>query len=318
MLGIKTKVKRSIAHCIAATWASPQKNTLEELAFKKKYKVYIPTYENSNQIVHPDILLQSQAPHYVLAFTPYPNTNDKYENPSIAVSEDGIHFKEEKEGLNPLVPAPEKDHNDDPDLSYHDGLYQLLYLETVRPDYQNLMLLTSTDRINWNKEILHSEPLKNGGKDGFMLSPAIVYKENECFLFAVKKDFTEGNSLFATKGNSLKSIVFENEVKLNLSGVSKEFQPWHVDVFKDDKDGYVMLLCMVSPYSSKKKKYALFVATSKNLSDWAFQQSPVITNCYRSSGFVRDGVLYIYFSSNVYADVWKTGLYKSHLYSKSY
>ena len=309
MLGIKTKIKRFIAHCIGAAFYSPGKKTLEQLPFNKRVKLYIPTYDNRNQIVHPDILLQAQTPTYILAFTPYPDTNDKFENPSIAVSDDGIHFHEEKKGLNPLVPAPEKDHNDDPDLTFHNGLYQMIYLETVRPDYQNLMLLTSSDRLNWKKEILHHEVL-NGKKDGFMLSPAVIYNNEKCFLFGVKKDFTYGNSLFAINGTDIKNLDFSTQINLNLNGISKAYQPWHVDVFKDDKNGYVMLLCMVSPYSSNKREYALFAATSKNLIDWNFQKEPFITNCYRSSGFVRDGVLYTYFSSNVYADVWKTGLYK--------
>ena len=159
MLGIKTKIKRCIAHCISATWASPKKKHLDELAFNKKYKLSIPTYEKSGQIVHPDIQIREDPPKYVLAFTPYPNTNDKFENPSIVISDDGLHFHEEKEGLNPLVPAPTKDHNDDPDLTFHNRVYQMLYLETVRPDYQNLMLLTSKDRINWNKEVFRHEAL---------------------------------------------------------------------------------------------------------------------------------------------------------------
>lgn len=312
MLGIKTKIKRCIAHYIGASFKSAGKKILEELPFNKKIKLYIPTYDNSNQIVHPDILLRGESPKYVLAFTPYPNTNDKYENPSIAISDDGIHFVEEKMGINPLVPAPAKDHNDDPDLSYKDGIYSILYLETVRPDYQNLMLLKSKDRLEWEKQVLFHEDLQTG--DGsFMLSPAAVYKGEECFVFAVNKNLKNGNSLYAVKGSCITSLDFENKVQLNLKFLPDNYQPWHVDVFKDDNDGYIMLLCMVTPYSNKKKDYALYVATSKNLIDWDLKKEPFLKNAYRSSGFVRDGVLYIYFSSNVYADVWKTGLYKIHL-----
>ena len=309
MFGIKTKIKRYIAHCIAATWSSPQNKPLEALSFNKKYKVFIPTYERSRQIVHPDILVRKDSPKFVLAFTPYPNTNDKFENPSIVISDNGLHFHEEKDGINPIVPAPAKDHNDDPDLTINNGTYQLLYLETVRPDYQNLMLLTSTDRLNWNKQILHPEsPV--GKKDGFMLSPALAYFGKDCFLFAVKKDLANGNSLFAVKGTDISNLNFTNNIELKLNNISNNFQPWHVDVFKDENDGYVMLLSMVTPYTSKKKEYALFIATSKNMIDWNFQNKPVLSNAYRSTGFVKDGVLYIYFSSNVYADVWKTGIYK--------
>ena len=310
MFGIKTKIKRFIAHTIAATWKTAKTNTIEDLVFNKKYKVNIPTYEKSRQIVHPDILIRKQSPKFILAFTPYPNTNDKFENPCIVISDDGLNFYEEKEGINPLVPAPKKEHNDDQDLTFHNETYQLLYLETVRPDFQNLMLLTSKDRINWDKSILHSEaPVRM--KDGFILSPALVYSKNECFMFGVNKDLKNGNSLFAIKGSELKDLDFSHNIELKLNGISKSFQPWHVDIFNDDKDGYVMLLSMVTPYTDRKKEYALFIATSKNLIDWNFQERPVLTNAYRSTGFVKDGVLYIYFSSNVYADVWKTGLFKT-------
>lgn len=312
MFGIKTKIKRFIAHTIAATWKTAKTTQLEVLALNKKYKLNIPTYEKSNQIVHPDILIRQESPKFILAFTPYPNTNDKFENPCIVISDDGLNFREEKEGINPLVPAPKKDHNDDPDLTIHNETYQLIYLETVRPDYQNLMLLTSKDRINWDKSILHTEaPV--GMKDGFMLSPALVYTKNECIMFAVNKDLNNGNSLFAIKSTELKSLDLSNKIELNLKGISNAFQPWHVDVFKDDKDEYIMLLSMVTPYDQKNKEYALFIAKSKNLIDWNFQNKPVLTNAYRSTGFVKDGVLYIYFSSNIYADVWKTGLYKTKI-----
>ena len=312
MFGIKTKIKRCIAHCIAASFSSSHDKTLEELDFNKKYKAYIPTYEKSNQIVHPDILVRITSPKYVLVFTPYPNTNDKFENPSIVISDDGINFHEEKKGLNPLVPPPVQDHNDDPDISFHDNKYHILYLETVRPDYQNLILLTSTDRINWEKEILNHEIISKD-KPQFMLSPTLIYSKDECFLFAVNKDISSKNTLYIVKGADLQSLDFSNKIGLNLLGISMEYQPWHVDVFKDDKSNYIMLLCMVTPYSAKNKEYSLFIGISKDLINWNFQKTPVLKNCYRSSGFVKDGVLYIYFSSNIYADVWKTGLYKTKL-----
>lgn len=312
MFGIKTKLKRCVAHFLGAGFKSAGKKSIEDLPFYKKIKVFIPTYEGSSQVVHPDILVQKDSPKYVLAFTPYPNTNDKFENPSIVISDNGIRFYEEKNGLNPLAPTPAKDHNDDPDLSFKDGIYSMLYLETVRPDYQNLMLLTSKNRVDWNKQIFRHEKLQSAN-DMFMLSPAVVYSKNECFLFYVQKNLKNGNALFAIKGNELKSLDFESPVPLKLNGISSKLQPWHVDVFPDDKNGYVMLLSMVTPYSASKQEYSLFVATSKNLTDWEFQNAPVLKNCYRSSGFVKNDVLYIYFSSNIYADVWKTGLFKCYL-----
>jgi len=51
-----------------------------------------PTYDGSGQVVNPDVVYFPSGWHgykYWLAMTPYPNSNDDYENPSILVSNDG-------------------------------------------------------------------------------------------------------------------------------------------------------------------------------------------------------------------------------------
>ena len=145
---------------------------LSELPAGKLFRLDIPTYDGSGQAVHPSLLVQADkttggnlvagGPQFVLSFTPYTDTDDRVENPSIVVSGDGLNFREEKPGLNPLVPAPERDHNDDPDLFYSNGKYGILYLETMRPEKQSLILLESTDRIHWEKRVIHEERLDQG------------------------------------------------------------------------------------------------------------------------------------------------------------
>jgi hypothetical protein len=68
--------------------------------------VYIPTYDGSNQVVHPDVLFINDT--FRLAITPYPLGNNQYENPSVYESSDGFHFTELKSGINPLVTSPTK------------------------------------------------------------------------------------------------------------------------------------------------------------------------------------------------------------------
>lgn len=70
---------------------------LNELKLNKLYRVNIPTYDGSGQAVHPSIIYNKR--EYILAFTPYRNTNDKLENPSIVVSNNGINFFKEKKPL---------------------------------------------------------------------------------------------------------------------------------------------------------------------------------------------------------------------------
>ncbi|MBA3458618.1 MAG: hypothetical protein H0T46_01550 [Deltaproteobacteria bacterium] len=64
----------------------------------------IPTYDGSGQVVHPDVLFDGY--RYLLAYTPYPFSNGRFENPSIAISDDGLAFREIAPGVNPIAPAP--------------------------------------------------------------------------------------------------------------------------------------------------------------------------------------------------------------------
>ncbi|MCR5622628.1 MAG: hypothetical protein K6G18_12365 [Treponema sp.] len=313
MFGIKTKIMRLAAGAAYRSQYAPAKGSpLESLPLYRKFRLDIPTYDGSGQIVHPDIFFDRTIGKYVLAFTPYPHTDDRFENPCIAVSDDGIHFHEEKPGLNPLAPAPEKDHNDDPDISLHDSVYSLVYLETVRPEYQNVVALQSTDRLTWKRKVLHHQELAGNGGD-LILSPAVIWTGGSCRCFFVMGNYESGHRIFATSAPTLEELDFAGASPLDIEGIPTGLLPWHLDVFPDGAGGYVMLLTLVAPdgkRGGKGGRYFLHVARSDNLTDWKLDPAPVLNNCYRSSGFVKDGILYIYFSSNFWGDEWKTGLYK--------
>src|SRR4051812_16680124 len=136
-------------------------------------QIVIPTYDGSGQVVHPDILVE-QSDRYVLAYTPYPFTNGRFENPSIAISSDGLTFHEVAPGVNPIAAAPPTDHNDDPDLRRDPltGEYVVLYLETERPDRQRVVELRSRDLITWNRSDVIDYDLAGGAP--FIVSPAVV------------------------------------------------------------------------------------------------------------------------------------------------
>ena len=111
-------------------------------------RLSVPTYDGSRQVVHPDVLLERDpdgATRMIMAITPYPYSKNRFENPSIVTSRDGMTFEPLGDGLAPLVPPPPIDHNDDPDLRRDPatGDYELLYLETMRPKRQTLVALRS-------------------------------------------------------------------------------------------------------------------------------------------------------------------------------
>ena len=307
---------------------------LEELPVGKLFRLNIPTYDGSGQAVHPSLLMQdgksyagnpvAGSPRFVLAFTPYTDTDDRVENPSVVISDDGLNFREEKPGLNPLVPAPEKDHNDDPDLFYSNGKYGLLYLETMRPEKQSLILLESTDRIHWEKHIIHEERLDQGS-GCFMLSPKYIEKDGLSYLFYVNRDASAGYRIEYVTGKDVYSLDFAHRKVVTVSGL-KEL-PWHLDIIRHQQstggqchsevgDDWYMLLTTARD-AEKDSRYTLRIARSQDLVHWQMEEGFAVPDCYRSSGFIKDGVMYLYISKIFLPSLrrkrWNILLYKAEL-----
>jgi len=283
---------------------------LEELPVGKLFRLNIPTYDGSGQAVHPSLLVQDDSPRFILSFTPYTDTDDRVENPSVLISDDGLSFLEEKEGLNPLVPAPEKDHNDDPDLFWSNGKFGILYLETMRPEKQTLILLESTDRIHWEKRVVHQEYL-NQSSGCFMLSPKYIEKDGLSYLFYVNRDAADGYRIEYVTGKDIYSLDFTHRNVVAVSGL-KEL-PWHLNILKDDRD-WCMLLTTASD-GEKESRYTLRTAWSQDLIHWRLEEGFEVKDCYRSSGFIKDGVMYLYISK-IFLPAWRRKRWKILLLKK--
>ena len=294
---------------------------LAELAPGKYFRLDIPTYDGSGQAVHPSLLVQDGGPRFVLSFTPYTDTDDRVENPSVVISDNGLSFREEKEGLNPLVSAPEKDHNDDPDLFYSGGKYGILYLETMRPEKQNLMLLESSDRIHWDKRVIHQERLDQGS-GCFMLSPEYVEKDGLSYLFYVNRDAQDGYRIEYVKGKDVYSLDFSCRYVVNVTGLKN--LPWHLEILCEEKKSggekcrpdegqcWYMLLTTAKD-AEKDSRYTLNIAKSQDLVHWQMGQGFALNDCYRSSGFIKDGMMYLYVSK-IFLPAWRRKRWKILLY----
>jgi hypothetical protein len=88
--------------------------------------------------------------------------------------------------------------------------------------------------------------------------------------------------------------------------------PWHLDVFKGG-DVYYMLICALEPHPN------LYIARSSDLHNWEWAPEPILTpqtatlkskRIYRSSGFIQDNDLYVYFSFAKEAKQWGVGMVK--------
>ena len=92
-----------------------------EDALNALFPLMIPTYDGSGEAAHPSVLYFTSRWNryrYWMAFTPYRGTNEKYENPSIVVSNDGIHWIQPKGLINPIIGKPEDGHLSDPNLFF--------------------------------------------------------------------------------------------------------------------------------------------------------------------------------------------------------
>jgi hypothetical protein len=268
-------------------------------------RLTIPTYDGSGQAVHPDLLREPD--RLLMAITPYPYSDDRFENPSLIVSTDGTQFSELSDGLNPLVEAPAIDHNDDPDLHVDPatGEYEILYLETLRPDTQHLISLRSRDLVTWTRTTAIDWNLAAGAS--FVVSPAVLVHGGTTSLFDVvlvddgsrieRNDSVDGKTWNGAQGFP---------VVLETGGMV----PWHMDVFAHP-NGYGMLIngyfhdINAEGNDLGFNNQDLWLATSSDLIHWSLRSEPLLkhddpdldlSTVYRSTGFVAGDRLVIWYS----------------------
>lgn len=261
-------------------------------------RLTIPTYDGSNQATHPDVLVERDAAgvHVTMAMTPYPFSSARMENPSIVVSSDGMVFTAPAGVAAPLVPAPAKDHNNDPDLRRdpRTGEYELLYLEALRPERQNLVALRSKDKRTWTRRDAISYDLTHGAP--FMVSPAAIDEGGKTYLFYIDTVTLTLNVLVSADGATW-DPASAAPVALALGGI----KPWHLDVFRGE-DGFGML---ISGYTTAFVHQDLYLATSPDLATWTLRPAPLMTwtdpalgvaSLYRSTGVVEHGTLIVWYA----------------------
>ena len=118
-------------------------------------KMEVPTYDGSGQFVHPDVVRFDKFWHgwkYWMAFTPYPDSNSRFENPSIAVSNNGKFWMAPRGVTNPLAKSNSLtgSYLSDPDILYNaasDELW-LYYRDTVQGGKDTIFLIRSSDGVS--------------------------------------------------------------------------------------------------------------------------------------------------------------------------
>lgn len=250
-----------------------------EKNFKKLYDDYRGEFSNknakkplklgggyfSNQGVHPDIVKKNKDGKdiYYMAYTPYPFGRDKYENPFLVKSENGVDFRAEKGVRNPLVSTPEDfskgGHLSDTDLLYNNGKFMLYYVYNKKEAIgeTKFYVIDSPDGVNW------SEPKKvYETREGY--SPTVIKDDNDFKMWHIE---SEGNLVRSTSKDGYVWTTYK-KCKIDLG----EWLAWHIDIQKTDI-GYEGLVCSRNP---KLKTRALFYMLSEDGLNWKVSKKPIL------------------------------------------
>ena len=137
----------------------------------------ITTYDGGNQSVHPDIYYNSTGWNgwkYWMVYTPYPNSNSSFENPSIAVSNDSVNWTTPDGLVNPISPLDSRTYfQSDPDILMENGTMYIFYRAQLINGNGELRILNSSDGISWSNYSIVS--VQNTSS---LISPMIVYHNN--------------------------------------------------------------------------------------------------------------------------------------------
>lgn len=132
----------------------------------------IPTYDGSGQAVHPDVIKVGST--YWMAVTPYPGSDNQYENPSILSSSDGETWTVPDGLTNPVVATPADGYNSDAELVHDGSTFWLFWRENTPASTattERIYVRSSSDGVTWGSATL----LLSGSSKSEHLSPAVTF-----------------------------------------------------------------------------------------------------------------------------------------------
>lgn len=238
-----------------------QSNSKSKLNFKSVYSGADSQYPNN--AYHPkvvDIGKNWNGYRYWISYTPYPNGNDKYENPTIVGSNDLINYSEIKfcEGI-PSNYKKSVRFNSDSELVYNPDKNRLeLYWRYTdyEANYMALYMRYSYDGSKWSGRTPVYETYNRKKYD--MVSPAIVYENGKYKVWYV--------SGYKVWYRELTNNAWSDSVVTSLSYPSTTYT-WHIDVEKIN-GRYELLTCSTTD-KSDRKHMSLYYAASADGIKWS-------------------------------------------------
>lgn len=218
----------------------------------------LKSYVGNTQNVHPKVLFIENGfggHKYWMAYTPYPNGNDVYENPCIAYSDDGIAWT--NIAGNPLDDPQGNGYNSDTHLVYYNGTMEVWYRYVSSGDtrYETIYRQTSTDGVTWTAKQAVLTSTTAGAVH--YLSPAVLFDGTKYQMWVVDNGTIK---YYEALASNITSWTLVRSYSLTFTDDGLASSAWHLDVIKDGTTYVMLVMCMVS--SSPKNKWSLFICTS--------------------------------------------------------
>lgn len=286
----------------------------------------IPTFDGSGQAVHPDVVRFSRPWNgweYWMAYTPYPGSNEAMENPSLAVSHDGVKWEMPAGFPNPVIPQPAKGYNSDPDLTYDAAADRLVMIYREVSNGQNVIKAISTgDGRSWTLPRTTFRRRNHG-----IVSPTVVAKPGAAptvwYVDAGTRRCRERvTRVMRQRGPGMDALEparaesgWEPPVRVQLQ--QPGFSVWHLDViWVPTRNEYWAIYPANRSYSCFGRE--LFFARSADGINWTTYRAPVFKRSdaeWVRGSLYRGSLLYdasrdairIYLSASAPGSVWKIG-----------
>lgn len=241
----------------------PARMRADFMVLRKMFNLtLVPTYEGSNQETHPKLLYFPKGWNgyrYWMSMTPYPATNDDYENPSIVTSNDLKTWVVPRGLKNPITGVP-KDvsyggHFSDSQIVMNGRTMELWYRanignrRTLQPDYRvdYYYRITSTDGIHW------SAPSMMQAHRNSILSLAVLYDPGKYRFW-----YTNGFHRLMYAESEM-GYRWTNTQRCNIP-LPTGYVPWHQDVVYNGGTYYLLQ----TGYMAKPYSFALFLSESRD------------------------------------------------------
>lgn len=230
------------------------------IAFANAVKpIPMRNYLGNTQNVHPKVLYIDNGfggHQYWMAYTPYPLSTDRFENPCIAYSNDGWNWINITG--NPLDDPRGTGYNSDTHLVYRSDTDTLecwyRYFNSENGE-KTIYRQTSTDGIIWSEK----EAIKTFPRNYDCLSPAIEWNGTNYNIWCVSANHEI--KYYTALPNDITNWTEVRTYNISFNDDGLSVLPWHIDLI-NDSGTYIMAVMCRNGTQIENNKCSLFICTS--------------------------------------------------------